>query len=150
MGHWGSADIGWNSTQLASEWTAIAYTWDADTQTTTVYTNGVLANSATGVALDTASEDSNGFSLPFVLGNQNNADGTRTNGLNGSLTVAMVRVSNSALDSDAVLAHYQSEVGIFTQKDSDGDGIVDSVEDMFAFLDKNNPDDAAMTRTKTA
>lgn len=144
VGHWGGADIGWNSTQKAGEWTAIGYTWDADSQTTTVYTNGVVANTATGISLDTASEDENGDPLVFVVGNQNELDGTRTNALSGSLSIAILRVRDTAIDAEAIQANYLADSELFGKRDSDGDGIPDVVEDLFDFLDKDNAADATM------
>lgn len=143
VGHWGAPDIGWNGTLVTGEWSAIAYTWDADTGTTTVYTNGVAANTEEGIALNTWAEDSNGEPLPFVLGNQNEADGTRTNALVGSMTIGLVRVTEGALDGDAILANYQTDLPSFGLRDSDGDGIPDAIEDSYAFLDSGDPSDAA-------
>ena len=143
VGHWGAPDIGWEGTQLAGEWTFIAYSWDFETETTNVYTNGELANTEEGIILDVFAEDDGGEPLPFLVGNQNEANGTRTDGLSGSMAIARIRVHDSALTDAQIKAAFDEEVGFF-RADNDNDGLPNAYENMFAFLDPDNPDDAAM------
>ncbi|MEZ5327158.1 MAG: LamG-like jellyroll fold domain-containing protein [Verrucomicrobiales bacterium] len=143
VGHWGGPDIGWNGTQETAKWTFIAYTWDADTATTTVYTNGEVANTEENVFLNTHAEDNIGDPLPFIVGNQNEPDGTRTAALSGSMAIARIRVHGKALDEATIKATYASEKGFFNA-DNDSDGLPNAYEAMFAFLDPNDAADAAL------
>jgi hypothetical protein len=120
-GHWGAGpDVAWNGNLSTNLWTFVAYTYDRATATVSVYRDGQLANSEAGIILDTHeinnSPGTNG--LPFRVATQNEANGTATAGLRGSMTIARIRVYDEALPAtgaDSIQAHYQAEVGTFSE-----------------------------------
>jgi len=93
VGHWGSPDVGWGdpTNVVQGAWTYVVYTYDGDTQTTTVYSNGALANSVT-TPLDTHSVDTLGRPLPFRVASQTDDNGNATGGLRGSMAISEIRV----------------------------------------------------------
>jgi hypothetical protein len=113
VGHWGAGpDIGWAGNISAARWTFVAYTYDA--ATVAVYRDGVLANSETGISLNTHTIDVLSNALPFRVAAQNEPGGAATPGLRGSMTIAKIRVYDDALSADKIAEHYASEVGAFT------------------------------------
>ncbi len=135
VGHWGAPDIGWNGQEEPDIWTHIAYTQDGSE--TSVYVNGVLANSET-IAVNTHTVADDGTTpLPFVVGNQNEPNGTQSNALLGSLSIAKLRVYAEALSPEGILANYRQAAASFgrddyeTGVDGDGDGINDELEMKF-------------------
>ena len=142
IGHWGAPDIGWNETLVESRWTHVAYVYNYDEQLVTVYTDGKEADSEGGFELPTWDVDTNNEELPFVVGNQNEGDGTRNNGLSGSLTIAWLQVHNVPLTAEEIMQSFDDLAGSFGLGDSDGDGLPSWFENTFGFLDPNNPDDA--------
>ncbi|MCB1094721.1 MAG: CHRD domain-containing protein [Verrucomicrobiae bacterium] len=113
LGHWGGSDIGWNGTQVAGEWTMIAYTWDADTQTTNVYTDGLFANREENIALNTHAVDNLDTPLPFVVGNQNEADGTHTDALSATMAIARIRTYAGVLAPEQIESDFIAEAPDF-------------------------------------
>ncbi|MCD8534741.1 MAG: MSCRAMM family adhesin SdrC, partial [Verrucomicrobia bacterium] len=149
VGHWGAPDIGWEGRDVYNEWTYIVYTYDSETFTTRVYTDGVLSNfEELPAPLDTFAEDSNVNPLPFRVARQSNADGTVSDVGVGQINIARIRVHDSVLPEEEVLANYDLEKETFGKGDTDNDGMLDSYEDRFTFLDRNNPDDAALDEDK--
>jgi hypothetical protein len=118
-GHWGTGpDVGWSGNISTSRWTFVAYTYDRATATVSVYRDGQLANSEGAITLNThlinSTPATNG--LPFRVATQNDANGTATVGLRGSMTIARIRVYDEALPAtgdDSIQAHYQAESGDF-------------------------------------
>jgi hypothetical protein len=116
VGHWGAPDIGWNdpTNVVQGQWTYVAYAYDGSSQTTTVYSNGVEANTEVLLApLNTWAVDDQGRPLPFRLASQNEANGTATAGLRGSMTIARLRVYGVALAASQITSNYTAEVGSF-------------------------------------
>jgi len=112
VGHWGAPDIGWSGTTVEGAWTHVAYTYDDVSTTGTVYTDGQLATEEIFTApLDTWAVDSTAeaLPLPFRLGAQNEANGSPTAGLRGSMTYSRVRVYDTALTSGEIQTNYDSE-----------------------------------------
>jgi|YNPBryantNP2012_1023418.scaffolds.fasta_scaffold09704_3 hypothetical protein len=67
VGHWGTADIGWEGNITFGEWTYIVYTYNGDYQTTTVYKDGVVANSEVlSTPLNTAAVSDSGQHACFL------------------------------------------------------------------------------------
>ncbi len=145
VGHWGAPDIGWDGNDVYNEWTYIVYTYESSTQTTRVYTDGVLSNiEELPAPLNTFGEDTNVNPLPFRVARQTNADGTVSDTGVGEINIARIRVHDTVLTDEEVLVQYDEEKETFGKGDTDNDGILDTVEDRYAFLDRNNPDDAGL------
>jgi hypothetical protein len=144
VGHWGAGpDIGWNGTTVFERWTHIAYTHDGFT--TSVYTDGELANTET-MTLDVWSFDNTEFGnlLPFRVARQNEANGTASGVGVGEITIAKIRVHNLPLTAEEIRSSYQQDAEGFGRGDRDGDGMPDWFEDLYDFLDADDPSDAAL------
>jgi hypothetical protein len=119
VGHWGGGpDVGWAGNLSTNRWTFVAYTYDRVATTVSVYRDGQLANSEGGITLDTHEINNTAATngLPFRVASQNEANGTATAGLRGSMTIARIRVYDEALPAtgdDSILAHYQAELDDF-------------------------------------
>jgi hypothetical protein len=88
----------------------VAYTYDGPTQTMTVYSDGVEANTDTLLEpLSTWAVDDQGRPLPFRLASQTDANGAATVGLRGSMTIAKLRVYGQALSGQAIADKYAAE-----------------------------------------
>lgn len=147
VGHWGAPDIGWGdpSNVYQGQWTHVVYTYEAMSQTVRVYSNGVEVNSAVlADPLNTHLLDTNNQPLPFRLGAQNEANGTATGGLRGSMSIGELRVYDRVLDSQAIQNAYDGGTDRFGLIDYDNDGLPTWYERMYDFLDPNNPADAAL------
>ncbi|NLH74856.1 MAG: hypothetical protein GX456_17540 [Verrucomicrobia bacterium] len=146
VGHWGTADIGWEGNITFGEWTYIVYTYDGDYQTTTVYKDGVVANSEVlSSPLDTAAVSDSGAPLHFRVARQNTAAGGVSGTGVGDIIIGKIRVHDVALDAETILAHYNAEVDLFIERDTDGDGMPDWWESLYpAFLNINDKSDAAL------
>ena len=146
VGHWGAPDIGWNGTAVGGRWTYVAYTWDAVNLTTSVYTDGTLADSEfIEAGLNTWAVDTAGNPLPFRVASQNESSGAPTAGLRGSMTIATLKVHDRVLDAAAIQANYTAQSGDFGLIDFDNDGLPTWYERQHPdILDPNNPADAAL------
>ncbi|MEW6160351.1 MAG: LamG-like jellyroll fold domain-containing protein [Verrucomicrobiota bacterium] len=141
VGHWGSPDIGWNDQITAGSWTYVVYTYDGPNQTTIVYRDGVEANSEVLPApLNTHATSDTGAPLPFRVASQNEANGAATAALRGSMSIARIRVHDSALDASAIAAKFEQEKAFFGLIDSDSDGLPDWYERRYSTI--LNPNDA--------
>lgn len=142
VGHWGGdgPDIGWDPTaqsgdedtgdgrEEASIWTHISYVWTGDE--TRVFTNGIVSNSEMPGALNTFGESTEGGPLPIVVGNQNEPDGTQTDGLKAIMTISTIKIYDRAFTDDEILASYNADASSFGRDpfvpgDSDEDGLPD-------------------------
>ena len=119
VGHWGGADVGWNGKISAGQWNHIAYTWDPVSTSAIVYSNGQPANTNvitggldTWAVNDTPEPDA--VPLSFVIAAQTEANGTITEGLRGSLSIARLRVYDQPLSAQAISQIYSREVGSYT------------------------------------
>ncbi|MGI6300568.1 MAG: LamG-like jellyroll fold domain-containing protein [Verrucomicrobiota bacterium] len=105
VGHWGGTDIGWAGNYATGRWTYVAYTYDSWMTTSTVYFDGEYANSEPVGLLVTHDFDENyEVELPFVVGAQNQQNGTRHPELTGSMTIARIRVHDYALSEAEISA----------------------------------------------
>lgn len=145
VGHWGEGpDMGWAGNYAANRWTYVAYTYDNLMTTATVYFDGQYANSeAVGVLMTHDFSENWEIELPFVVGNQNNADGFRTDDLSGSMTIARIRVHDVALTEAEISAAFGAEAAQFGLDDPDGDGMPSWFESLYEFLDPFGASDAA-------
>ncbi|MFM1560677.1 MAG: lamin tail domain-containing protein, partial [Roseibacillus sp.] len=121
----GAADVGWENEEEPGIWTFIAYVYDG-AGNTCVYTNGELTKCISHGSLNVQE-------LPFVIGNQTGADGSRPEGPEAAMTVAMVKIFDRELAAGAVENEYNRDAVSFGRNptgnvDSDGDGLSDSVE----------------------
>lgn len=134
IGHWGSPDIGWNGIAEPAEWTMLSYTYDGPTRTTRVYVNGVEANTEVLVSpLTTHAIDTTGAALRFVVGAQSEANGTRTGGLQGSMTISRIDIYDQSLPASTIERHFNELAVAFglppaTLTDADADGLDDNGE----------------------
>ncbi|MFM1768283.1 MAG: hypothetical protein RJA22_812 [Verrucomicrobiota bacterium] len=116
VGHWGGADIGWDSSSSSAGfnpsgnpvpgvWHHLVYTFDGATQK--LYADGVLKNTE-AVGLDI-------FPIPAVcIGGQYDDDSVVAGGLRGSLHIARLRIHSEALTDGQVLNNYNFERGGFS------------------------------------
>ena len=113
VGHWGPPDMGWNTSPVANSWHHLVYTYDGTTAR--VYQNGVQKN-AKGVGLNTWATANNGNPLRFLIGTQNEANGTRVaSGRDGSMSIAKVRIHNTVLAATSVENTYLAEGPAFAK-----------------------------------
>jgi concanavalin A-like lectin/glucanase superfamily protein len=114
-GHWGPGpDVGWSGNISTGRWTFVAYTYDHATRTVRVFKDGQQANTEVVTNIMTHSVDtvlSNG--LPFRVAAQNEANGSATLGLRGSMTIARIRVYDEALTAQDIAARFNSELPFF-------------------------------------
>lgn len=144
VGHWDAPDIGWNGTIAIGRWTHVVYTYDGEATTTRVYTDGAEANTEVISALNTWPTDSLGRQLPFVVGNQNEADGSRVPNLAGNLTIAKLNVFDTVLTPDQISERFLNDSVGFGIGDADGDGLPTFYEKLYSsFLNPADPSDAA-------
>jgi hypothetical protein len=144
VGHWGAPDIGWNGQIQFSRWTYIVYTWDSTTQTTSVYKDGQLANSESGIVLNTHTTDTAGGALRFRVARQSAGGGGPSGTGVGEITIARVRVHDVVLDAATVAATFDTERAVFGLADDDNDGLPNGYELQHpGCLSPTNPADAA-------
>ena len=142
VGHWGGADIGWNNNIVFSRWTYIVYTWDAASQTTTVYKDGEVANTEAGVALNTQSIDTANNPLPIRVARQNNDNGTASDTGVGEITIGKLRIHDAVLDAVTIADTFTAETVDFGLDDLDEDTMPNGYELQFpGCLDPNDPND---------
>lgn len=114
VGHWGAPDMGWGTgwgaaggtttgAPTANHWHHLVYTYNGSTAA--VYANGVLQSSK-NLTLATHS----GF--PFVIGGQNTDTGVPA-GFEATLSIARVRVHDTALTQTAIRTQYNAEAPTF-------------------------------------
>lgn len=146
VGHWGAPDIGWDGKQVTGRWTYVVYTYDGPSQTTTVYSDGAVANTEVLPSpLVTHATSTTGAGLPFRIASQNEANGSATAGLRGSMTIARIRVHDTAIDAATVAANYSRELTEFGIDDFDKDGLPGYYERRYpSFLSPSNGADAAL------
>jgi hypothetical protein len=144
VGHWGGPDIGWAGNIVEKQWTYVVYTWDSANTTTTVYKDGVVANTEQlPVPLNIWATDTAGRPVPFRVASQNDDNGNPTSGLRGSMTIARIRVHDRTLSADDIAAKYAAELPDFgnASGDDDGDGIPNGYEALYPGI--LNPKDAS-------
>ncbi len=113
VGHWGCCpgpDIGWNDgggSPVPGTWHHLAYTYDGNT--TRVYADGVLANSEViGGIINT-------HAAPkiSIAQQHDNAAGTFTGGLQGTMVIGAVRIHDGVLDDSQIAANHAEERALF-------------------------------------
>lgn len=151
VGHWGAPDVAWgpDAASIANnvkraQWTYVVYVYDSVSGSATVYSNGTLAHSDVAGPLNTWAVDTLGRPLPFRVASQNEANGTATAGLRGSMTIAEIRVFDRVLDAATIQANYNAALDKYGNVDYDSDGLPTWYERQYTFLDERNPADAAM------
>jgi hypothetical protein len=143
VGHWGAPDLGWDGKLAVGRWTYVVYTYNPVNKTTSVYSDGELASSEVSGPLNTWGVDTAGQPLPFRIGSQNEANGTPTPNLRGSLSLARLRIYDRVLDSTFIRSKF-SEERPQLWADTDRDGIPDWYELRYSFLDLNAAGDAVL------
>ena len=146
VGHWGGGpDVPWGidgaGTPTAGDWHHLVYTYDGDT--TSLYSDGEFVHSEAIGSIDTHDD------LPFVLGGQNHqtdphdvtVDGFGgASGGNFSGLLSRVRIHDGVLSLADVVNNFNTGPGAGPVVDTDGDGIIDAIEDLHVCLDKNVAD----------
>ena len=98
----------------AGQWHHLALIYDSGSNTRSIYVDGELTNSENdGPALNTHAVDNTGAPLPIVIGNQNESNGTRIDTLSGSLSIAKLKIHDTALSAKDVLGSYDSDLATF-------------------------------------
>ena len=146
MTHWG-ADLGWNNTQIAAQWTHIAYTYNPQTGDQLCYINGTLANSNNigSLSIDNF-ENGTTTPYPFRVGDEMNNDGTPAAGagFHGIMSMAEIRVYSRVLDAGEIMSNFTAGAGVYGFADSDFDGMPDNYERQYSFLNPNDAGDASL------
>ncbi len=117
----GTSDAAWfsptfNASTIApvqNQWHHLVYTYDGTLLR--LYVDGVLSNYKSQGALATAAQSTLATPLRFVLGNQNQADGTRLNTASQlfSGSIAKVRVHDAVLNADQIATQFNAEAATF-------------------------------------
>ena len=141
LGGWGAGDLDWAGKEIFGSWNYIVYTYDGTTSS--VYSNGVLANSEE-VPLITADVDTSPAAAPLHIrvGAASNADGTAFTDEAPSLTAARIRIQDVALSAADIKAKFTAESLDFVSDpngDADGDGLTNA-EELALGTDPQNPD----------
>ena len=142
--HWGGAySAGWNNTEEEGQWTHIAYSYDS-AGTSRLYLNSEEVESINHGPLSVYSKDTSDRLLPTVIGAQNEGNGTRNNSVSASLSMAVIKVYDRALNQTSIERKYNSEALNFGREptvdvDNDGDGL-NSSEELAIGTDPNDSD----------
>lgn len=145
VGHWGAPDVGWAGKVYTGRWTHVAYTYDPATQLAAVYADGLLANEEPAGPLSTHAVDNTAAAnpLPIRIASQNEANGTPTGGLRGSMSIARVKIHDTTLSPGEIKASFDQAALAFGVGDQDNDGIPTFYENRYAFLNPTDPSDAS-------
>ena len=147
VGHWNAPDVGWgtmngtNINNTAGRWVQLSYTFDGTTSR--VYIDGLLSNVDAHGALNV-----HGESNPIALGAENDNGNPNTAPIPMDGTIARVQVFDTVMSAQQILDAFNAEKALFFDgitdtTDTDGDTILDAIEDRHACLDKNVPDAGA-------
>jgi hypothetical protein len=134
--HWGNeVSLGWANQEETALWTLLSYTYDGSGRTV-AYINGIEVNSMGHDPLNVPGTGIGNVPLPFVLGAQNLADGTRDNIVAASISVAQIKVYENALDATNIESNYNIEALNFGRTptpnaDLDGDGLSTAQESTY-------------------
>lgn len=143
VGIWGAPDIGWGGTENVKQgqWTYVVFTYDGTAQTTTVYSDGVMANTEQLTApLNTHAVDTLGRPLPFRVAAQSEANGNVTGGLRGSMSIAEVKVYDRVLDAATIANNFTAGQDKYGLVDYDSDGLPTWYERQYNFDERNAAD----------
>lgn len=112
FGGWGSGDVGWSDREKTGVWTCCSYVYDSATGDLKGYTDGELSTSKTIGPLATWATDTGGSPLPIRLSGQSWADGSIAH-TNGSMTMARVRVYDTAFTESEIASEFAAEAADF-------------------------------------
>ena len=158
VGHWGGGaigdpnqpDVGWGPSGAATDinatigqWAHLSYVWDGTEER--VFIDGELSNSEVHIPLNPHLSFQDGSSTPFALGSESDAANVNSTPIAFSGTIAKVLVENIARSAEEIRTAFNAERSLFFDgvldvSDLDGDGIFDSIEDLYDCLDKNVAD----------
>ena len=120
LGGWGgAADMPFVAGQAggpeAGKWHHLTLSYNKSSNTRSIYVDGFLSNSENdGNPLNTwAVANDNETPLPIVIGNQNEANGTRVDNLSGSLSIAKLKIYDQALDASTVFSNFDGDRSAF-------------------------------------
>ncbi|HEX7861412.1 MAG TPA: LamG-like jellyroll fold domain-containing protein [Verrucomicrobiae bacterium] len=156
VGHWDAPDIGWGAPENVKQgqWTYVVYTYDGPSLTTTVYSDGAVANTETlAAALNVHATDNQGRPLPFRVASQNEASGAATGTLRGSMSIAELRVFDRVLDESAITANFAAGQDKYGLIDYDNDQLPTWYERQYGFPERTangteDPDSDGLTNVQ--
>ena len=112
FGGWGSGDVGWSNRERTGSWTCCGFVYDGASGVFRAYTDGELSTTKAIGPLDTWAVDTGGSPLPIRLAGQSNSDGSATS-TNGGMTLARVRVYDTAFTEGQVVSEFAAEAADF-------------------------------------
>lgn len=112
FGGWGAGDVSWSDQEKAGVWTFCAWVYDSSTGMFHAYTDGTLSTTKSIGPLNTWAVSNTGGALPIRIGAQSAANGSVTF-INGSLTIARLRIHDTALSSSEVMNEFAAEAAGF-------------------------------------
>jgi hypothetical protein len=114
-GQWGDvADVSWQGKAKAGTWTFVAITYDGAKLTTATYTDGLPGVTELNGPLNTWTTSTSGAALPFIVGCQNDANGTRNaGGIPASLSIAKLEIHDRALNPTEIAAAFNTNASTF-------------------------------------
>ncbi|MAB59701.1 MAG: hypothetical protein CMO46_04050 [Verrucomicrobiales bacterium] len=118
LGAWGAApDMPFfpnGGSPEPNEWHHLVLTYNGQSNERSIYVNGELTNSESdGPIFNTHETDDSGFVLPMVIGNQNESNGTRNDGLSADLSIAKIKVHDLTLNASEVSDSYEADKNKF-------------------------------------
>lgn len=153
IGHWGGGDgpnepdVGWGAGDIdgtKGRWAQLSYVWNGVEDR--VFIDGVLSNTeAHPNLLDVHSTYLDGNPTLIVLGCETEEADINNTPVAFSGTIARVQVFDEAMTDQEIFDAFSAEQGLFfdgaeDNADTDGDGILDTIEDEHVCLDKNVAD----------
>ncbi|MCP5532466.1 MAG: lamin tail domain-containing protein [Akkermansiaceae bacterium] len=111
-GGWGTGDVGWANKEKTGAWTCCTWVYDSASGDFNAYTDGVLSTSKPVGPLATWAVSTSGGALPIRVGAQSTPSGGVTS-INGSLTIARLRVYDTAFGAAEVMDAFSSEAAAF-------------------------------------
>lgn len=113
MSHW-NANMGWSGKAAVGSWTFVAYSYDEASRSASLFVDGRLVTKKNGITLSTHKVATEGLQpLHWIVGNQNEKNGTRTNPLSGSMTIGRLRVYKGARTEQEIWAQFEDEAPFF-------------------------------------
>ncbi len=112
FGGWGVADVGWANQEKPGVWTCCTFVYDSSSGMFRAYTDGRLSTSKSIGPLATWSADTSGDSLRLRLAAQSAPNGNTTY-INGGMTIARLRVHDTAFTEAEVVNEFVAEAPDF-------------------------------------
>ncbi len=111
-GGWGAGDVGWSDQEKTGAWTCCIWVYDSASGVFSAYTDGELSTAKAVGPLTTWATDTGGNPLPIRLAAQSWPDGGIAY-TNGGMTMARIRVHDTAFTPSEVVGEFASEASDF-------------------------------------